>query len=250
MEEQPLRDTLVAVVTNDLDLRRFAEDGWYRIPARAVGRTLAADTLPQLTTIALYQTGAITAGLASAIELWGQITEITPQLRRQILPNEPDHPAADELYHVVRVAETKRLERPIVCRRPRRVTFIRTNRDRLLNAVEINDLVIGSDAEERLWKSLENLQAERKYFMRVSDVMMEVDFALFQQNTTVGIIVAPDAPTPPASAPAFTPESTPESTDDTWRILRFSPNRLQSDFAGCLQEILSLVGTMKETGAD
>ena len=86
--------------------------------------------------------------------------------------------------------------------------------------------------------------------MRVSDVMMEVDFALFQQNTTVGIIVAPDAPTPPASAPAFTPESTPESTDDTWRILRFSPNRLQSDFAGCLQEILSLVGTMKETGAD
>ncbi len=248
MEEQPLRDTLVAVVTNDLDLRRFAEDGWYRIPARAVGRTIAADTLPQLTTIALYQTGAITAGLASAIELWGQITEITPQLRRQILPNEPDHPAADELYHVVRVAETQRLERPIVCRRPRRVTFIRTNRDRLLNAVEINDLVIGSDAEERLWKSLENLQAERKYFMRVSDVMMEVDFALFQQNTTVGIIVAPDAPapTPPASAPAsaLTP------TDDTWRILRFSPNRLQSDFAGCLQEILSLVGTMKETGAD
>ncbi|MBL7988868.1 MAG: hypothetical protein JNJ94_12465 [Chlorobi bacterium] len=248
MEEQPLRDTLVAVVTNDLDLRRFAEDGWYRIPARAVGRTIAADTLPQLTTIALYQTGAITAGLASAIELWGQITEITPQLRRQILPNEPDHPAADELYHVVRVAKTQRLERPIVCRRPRRVTFIRTNRDRLLNAVEINDLVIGSDAEERLWKSLENLQAERKYFMRVSDVMMEVDFALFQQNTTVGIIVAPDAPapTPPASAPAsaLTP------TDDTWRILRFSPNRLQSDFAGCLQEILSLVGTMKKTGAE
>lgn len=248
MEEQPLRDTLVAVVTNDLDLRRFAEDGWYRIPARAVGRTIAADTLPQLTTIALYQTGAITAGPASAIELWGQITEITPQLRRQILPNEPDHPAADELYHVVRVAKTQRLERPIVCRRPRRVTFIRTNRDRLLNAVEINDLVIGSDAEERLWKSLENLQAERKYFMRVSDVMMEVDFALFQQNTTVGIIVAPDAPapTPPASAPAsaLTP------TDDTWRILRFSPNRLQSDFAGCLQEILSLVGTMKKTGAE
>lgn len=239
MEEQPLRDTLIAVVTNDADLRRFAEEGWYRIPARAIGRTLAADALPQLSAIALYQTGAITGGLPSAIELWGEVTEITSQLRRQILPNEPDHPAADELYHVVRVAAPQRLDRPIISRRPRRVTFIRTTREKLLHATEVNDLVIGTEAEERLWKSLENMQAERKYFMRVSDVMMEVDFALFPQNNTVGILVTPDEPEP---------TTTPESAADAWRILRFSPNRLQSDFAGCLQEILSLVGTMKENG--
>lgn len=235
MEEQPFRDTLIAVVTNDVDLQRFAQHGWYRIPARAIGRTLAADTLPQLTTIALYQTGAITTGLPSAIELWGEITNITLQLRRHILPNEPDHPAADEWYHIIHVAQPQRLERPIISRRPRRVTFIRTSRSKLLNAVEINDLVIGSEVEERLWKSLEDLQPERKYFMRVSDVTMEVDFALFQQNQTLGIIVTPDEST-------TTP---PEVVTDAWRILRFSPNRLQSDFAGCLQEILSLVGTMK-----
>lgn len=237
MEEQPLRDTLVAVVTNDTDLQRFAEEGWYRIPARAVGRTLAADALQQTSTLALYQTGAITAGLPSAIELWGEVTEVLPKLRRELLPNEPDHPAADELYHLIRVAQVRRLERPIVSRRPRRVTFIRTTREKLLAATDLNDLVIGTDAEERLWKSLENLEAERKYFMRVSDVMMEVDFALFEQGKTVGIIVAPDEPTATAAR---------ESATDAWRILRFSPNRLQSDLAGCLQEIMALVRGMKE----
>lgn len=237
MEEQPLRDTLVAVVTNDTDLQRFAEEGWYRIPARAVGRTLAADALQQTSTLALYQTGAITAGLPSAIELWGEVAQVLPKLRRELLPNEPDHPAADELYHLVRVAQVRRLERPIVSRRPRRVTFIRTTREKLLAATDLNDLVIGTDAEERLWKSLENLEAERKYFMRVSDVMMEVDFALFEQGKTVGIIVAPDEPTTAAAR---------ESATDAWRILRFSPNRLQSDLAGCLQEIMALVRGMKE----
>lgn len=237
MEEQPLRDTLVAVVTNDTDLQRFAEEGWYRIPARAVGRTLAADALQQTSTLALYQTGAITAGLPSAIELWGEVAQVLPKLRRELLPNEPDHPAADELYHLVRVAQVRRLERPIVSRRPRRVTFIRTTREKLLAATDLNDLVIGTDAEERLWKSLENLEAERKYFMRVSDVMMEVDFALFEQGKTVGIIVAPDEPTATAAR---------ESATDAWRILRFSPNRLQSDLAGCLQEIMALVRGMKE----
>ncbi|MCE7934770.1 MAG: hypothetical protein DYG96_09275 [Chlorobi bacterium CHB2] len=237
MEEQPLRDTLVAVVTNDTDLQRFAEEGWYRIPARAVGRTLAADALQQTSTLALYQTGAITAGLPSAIELWGEVAQVLPKLRRELLPNEPDHPAADELYHLVRVAQVRRLERPIVSRRPRRVTFIRTTREKLLAATDINDLVIGTDAEERLWKSLENLEAERKYFMRVSDVMMEVDFALFEQGKTVGIIVAPDEPTATAAR---------ESATDAWRILRFSPNRLQSDLAGCLQEIMALVRGIKE----
>lgn len=237
MEEQPLRDTLVAVVTNDTDLQRFAEEGWYRIPARAVGRTLAADALQQTSTLALYQTGAITAGLPSAIELWGEVAQVLPKLRRELLPNEPDHPAADELYHLVRVAQVRRLERPIVSRRPRRVTFIRTTREKLLAATDINDLVIGTDAEERLWKSLENLEAERKYFMRVSDVMMEVDFALFEQGKTVGIIVALDEPTATDAR---------ESATDAWRILRFSPNRLQSDLAGCLQEIMALVRGIKE----
>ena len=237
MEEQPLRDTLVAVVTNDTDLQRFAEEGWYRIPARAVGRTLAADALQQTSTLALYQTGAITAGLPSAIELWGEVAQVLPKLRRELLPNEPDHPAADELYHLVRVAQVRRLERPIVSRRPRRVTFIRTTREKLLAATDINDLVIGTDAEERLWKSLENLEAERKYFMRVSDVMMKVDFALFEQGKTVGIIVALDEPTATDAR---------ESATDAWRILRFSPNRLQSDLAGCLQEIMALVRGIKE----
>ncbi|MEZ4717652.1 MAG: hypothetical protein R2851_16435 [Caldilineaceae bacterium] len=47
------RTVLVAVMNNQEDWRRVAEEGWYRIPQRRAPRRIGADFL------AFYQTGAL-----------------------------------------------------------------------------------------------------------------------------------------------------------------------------------------------
>ena len=241
MNDSPLtcetRDCLVAVVTCDADLRRFIDEKWYRIPARAVGRSVAAETLREVRALALYQTSTITAGLPSAIELWGEIEEVRECTRREIIPSEAEHPAAEERYHLIRVDSVRRLERPVISRRPRRITFMRTSLERLLKASAVNDLVIGSKLEEQLWESLRDLDAERKYYMNVSDTVMEVDFALFNGDRALGVICNGDSP--PASAAGH------PAASDAWSVLRFSPSQLELEFHQCLDQIMTIVDEMR-----
>src|SRR5437868_2731465 len=82
------RDCLIAVVTNDADLKRFSEQRWYRIPERAIGRSLKVDSFDQFRKLALYQTSLVSNGLPSSIELWGEIDEVLRMSRREILPEE------------------------------------------------------------------------------------------------------------------------------------------------------------------
>lgn len=235
-----VRDCLVAVVTNDADLRRFTHDRWYRVPVRAVGRAIGEDALREARTLALYQTSGIRDGLPGTIELWGDVEEMLMLPRRDIIPEEPDHPAAAELYHLLRLTHIDRFPAPIVARRPRRLTFLRTTRDRLFSAGDINDLIVGSPAEERLWRALRENggEMERHLFMRADDLVMEVDFALFQEERALGLLCDD----------VRWGHFDPADVIDAWRILRFSPSRLDRDLSGCLDEIAELLRRMREEG--
>ncbi|HVK36915.1 MAG TPA: hypothetical protein VNA88_00155 [Candidatus Kapabacteria bacterium] len=223
------RDCLVAVVSSDADLARFTDELWYRIPARALGRAISADALDELRHIALYQTGTITAGLPGTVEVHGAIASITVEPRRAVIPSEPAHPAADEPYHVIRIAALERLERPLVSHRPRRITFVRTTRERLIGARDINELFVGSPAEEALWSSLRELGAERRCFMHVSDEVMEVDFAIVRGPRTVGVLCGDDEPYGPIAAAG------------EWSIVRFSAADVERDLEACLREIMRML---------
>jgi hypothetical protein len=236
------RDCLVAVVNNDLDLKRFSEEHWYRIPKRAVGRTVGAGALAEANVLALYQTASIGAGLPGAIELWGEVAERLVTPRRVLLPDEPDHPAADEEYHVIRLTNVERLPMPIVSRRPRRITFLRTTRTHLFHAADINELIVGTAAEERLWRAMRDHdelgegEIERRYYMRMGGVVMEMDFALFREERGFGIQCRE------ADHLANNYGDVPHA----WGMLRFSPARLDAEFAKCVEEIASEVRRMRE----
>lgn len=234
-----IRDCLVAVVNNDRDLQRFAGEGLYRIPARAVGRTVAADAITETNLLALYQTAAIGAGMPSAVELWGEIEERIVAPRRAIVPDEPHHPAADEEYHLIRVRSVERLDAPIVSRRPRRITFLRTTSGHLFHASDVNELILGSPAEERLWRALrersDGAEVERRYYMRLRGVVMEVDFALFYGDRALAIQCSEDGP----------PGAYRDDVPDAWRLIRFSPCSIDAELAGCLEEIESMMEEMR-----
>ena len=122
-----LRDCLVAVVKHNADLQRFRDEAWYRIPDRALGRSIGRVALKESNVLALYQTAGVTDGLPGAIELWGEIAGVETLPRREMLPDEPNHPAADQLYHRLRLSGVHRLEQPILSRRARRLAFPANN---------------------------------------------------------------------------------------------------------------------------
>lgn len=230
--EPPPRDCLVAVVNNDRDLERFARDRWYRIPGRAVGRSISARALEESRFLALYQTASIVGGLRGAVELYGEIAEVLWRTRREIIPDEPDHPAAEEPYRLIRVVAAERLQRPVIGRRPRRITFVRTTHDRLLGAADINDLFVGTRAEEDLWHALSGLDVERRFLLTVNEMVMEVDFAVFQQHRAIGVICG-DRSVIESNMPGEHPGA--------WLVIRFSDADLDRNLHECVGRIMSLL---------
>jgi hypothetical protein len=135
---------LVVVVNNQRDWRRVVDERWYRIPLKHVPQPTAADYL------AFYLTKAF------GVDRW-QVRYYAPVLRyqlvsrRDLLPDEPAHPRADERYYRIELGPLQQLASPLFSRRLRRVTFIPTTLERLLTAADLVDLWQGDDAGDLLW---------------------------------------------------------------------------------------------------
>jgi hypothetical protein len=131
--------TLVAVINNPRDMEIARTEGWYRIPVKHAPQRLGADYL------AFYQTGAFGEGERWRVNFYAPVRRVRRVRRRDLLPDEPDHPRADDEYYKFELGPLARLPRPIPSRRLRRITFIPTTLKRLLSAQEINDLWLGHE---------------------------------------------------------------------------------------------------------
>ena len=98
--------------------------------------------------------------------------------RRDLLPEEPDHPRADQRYYKLQRGKLVELPHPIPSRSLRRITFVLTNGKRLTEAWEINDLFLGPREHDLLWRALKEarLQAERHYIIHEENAVYRVDF--------------------------------------------------------------------------
>lgn len=138
---------LVAVVTNAADWERILREGWYRIPLRHAPQRLGARL------IAWYPTRAC-GDERWQVRWYAPIERARLTTRVQLLPNEPDHPRANERYWRIECGPLNKLPRPIPARRQQRVTFIPTRWERLLHAHDVADLWIGDHALEELCQAL------------------------------------------------------------------------------------------------
>lgn len=149
--DDPYTTVLIGVLKTPRDLRLAQEEGWYRIPAQhlpARGSTAHY--------IAFYQPASFGAE-GGVVRYFAPVHSWELLRRRDLLPGEPDHPRADELYYRVRLGELQRLSPPIQCGRWRRFAFIVTHWERLQQARELRDLLHGSLWEERLWGALRSV---------------------------------------------------------------------------------------------
>jgi hypothetical protein len=155
---------LVCVLPGPRDLEIARLLGWYRIPLRTAPKVVAVDAL------AFYQPGAFG-------EAGGQIESIAPvrghelTTRAELLRDEPDHPRAREEYYKIEIGPLEKLEHPITAEKWRRLTFLYTTGEYLLEARTLNDLVVKSDERQVLWRSLrERAESEQLYKTDLPDV--------------------------------------------------------------------------------
>jgi len=156
----------------DLEIARLL--GWYRIPLRTSPKVVAVDYL------AFYQ--PLTFGERS-----GQIQFVAPvrghelTTRGELLKDEADHPRAREEYYKIQIGTLEKLPQPITTDKWKRLTFLYTTGEYLLNAKTLNDLVVDGDERQLLWQSLRE-RAENEQLYKVdlpeADIPPEVLIAL------------------------------------------------------------------------
>jgi hypothetical protein len=143
----PTSLVLVCLLPSPRDLEIARLLGWYRIPLRSAPKVIAVDAL------AFYQP-------ASFGDSGGRIEWIAPvyghelTTRRELLRDEPDHPRAGEEYFKVQIGTLERLPHPVLAGRWKRITFLYTTGEYLLQAARLNDLAVRAEERALLWRSL------------------------------------------------------------------------------------------------
>jgi hypothetical protein len=139
----------------DLEIARLL--GWYRIPLRTAPKVVAVDYL------AFYQPSAF-AERGGQIEFIAQVKGHELTTRGELLRDEKDHPRANEEYFKIQLGGLEKLSEPIRADKWKRLTFLYSTGEYLLNAKMLNDLVVQNEEREILWKNLrERAENEQLY---------------------------------------------------------------------------------------
>ena len=125
---------LVCLVNSARDLEIARWDHWYRIPLKHA----PAEYMPEL--VAFYLTSEF-GDEKWAIHEYATVRGHELVTRLDLFPDQPNHARAHEVYLKLQLGPLERLPRPIPAIRWRRLTFIQTTGDRLLDALEISDLI-------------------------------------------------------------------------------------------------------------
>jgi hypothetical protein len=164
----PTSLVLVAVMKEPRDLEIARLLGWYRIPLRSAPKVIAVDFL------AFYQTAAFGEEkwrIQYVAEVHGH--ELTTRL--ELLRDEPDHPSANQEYFKVQIGPLQPLPQPVLAESWRRMTFLYTTGEYLLNARTLNDLIVPSDERQILWQALRERAAQNQQYRVSGPFEMEVD---------------------------------------------------------------------------
>jgi hypothetical protein len=156
----------------DLEIARLL--GWYRIPLRTAPKVVAVDYL------AFYQPSSF-GERGGQIEFIAQVRGHELTTRGELLIDEADHPRAKEEYYKIQIGGLEKLKEPIIADKWKRITFLYTTGEYLLNAKTLNDLVVDDDERQVLWRSLrERAENEQLYKTGLpnEDIPLDVLIAL------------------------------------------------------------------------
>ena len=221
-QQFPQPDTLVAIIPSLGDFAIAQREHWYRIPVRT-----APAMLPMARWLAFYHPAAF-GEHKWAIHFIAAIAGTDRVLRRDLLPDEPQHPRALEPYFRLGLGALTKLDHPVPSARRRRLVFIPTTLAKLRSAEEINDLYHESPLEDRLWNALrsEHIPAERQYYVADGKTNYCLDFAVICARTGLDVECDGDSWHLRPNAVAEDNARNNFLTRLGWSVLRFSSREL------------------------
>ena len=170
----PTSLVLVCLIPTPRDLEIARLLGWYRIPLRTAPKVVSVDY------VAFYQPSTFQER-GGQIEYIAQVKGHELTTRAEILKDEVDHPKANEEYYKIQLGNLEKLAEPIKTDKWKRLTFLYSTGEHLLNAKTLNDLVVEGEERQLLWKSLrERAESGQVYQVDLppNDVPPEVLMAL------------------------------------------------------------------------
>jgi hypothetical protein len=163
---------LVVLVNKPRDLELARTQHWYRIPAKH-----APPHFTQARYLAFYLTKAF-GDTKWSIREYALVRGHELLRRRDLLPDEADHPRAEEPYYKLQLGSVIALPHPIVSRTSRRLLFFWTTGERFSRAVQMNDLLGKNPVDDALWGAWKEKGsgAERQILLRDARPRYRVDY--------------------------------------------------------------------------
>ncbi|MFM8367685.1 MAG: hypothetical protein ACKOBD_02895 [Chloroflexota bacterium] len=156
----------------DMEIARLLV--WYRIPLKSAPKVVSVDYL------AFYQPASF-GERSGQVEYIAQVRGHELTTRGELLKDESNHPRAKEEYFKMQLGGLEKLKEPIKTDKWKRLTFLYSTGEYLLNAKTLNDLVVDGEERAVLWKNLRD-RAENEQLYKVdlpeADIPPEVLMAL------------------------------------------------------------------------
>lgn len=150
---------LVGVIKTKRDLTFAREQHWYRIPQEQMTRGIYAEY------IAFFLSGTVFKEQSGSIAYYARRGGVELARRRDLIPTQPNHKRADNVYYKVGLEEFQVKTPPITNPTHRSISFIHTTWDRFVNAREIADLYSTADYfVDRIYHALKSPQIRIQRF--------------------------------------------------------------------------------------
>jgi hypothetical protein len=154
---------LVGVVNRKRDLDVILMQRWYRIPQAKMTRGIQAEY------VAFFLSRAF-GSRNGAVHYYARVTGLELSYRRFLLPDEPDHPRADEIYYRIALGEIQEKSPPIINTTRRSIAFVYTTWDRFIHARTIPDLYSKADYfVDRIYHALRSAGMRPQRFWEAED---------------------------------------------------------------------------------
>lgn len=150
MKINPDDRVLIAYIPTPTDFDILVQEQWYRIPYKHIPKGVYSEFYA-------FYFGKKFGSQKWAINYVAENRGHELVRRRDLFPSQLDHPRADEVYLKVQFGPLFQLDSPIISLKRRRILFIHTTGDRLMQAKEINDLVLrGGELVDRDFTALKD----------------------------------------------------------------------------------------------
>jgi hypothetical protein len=130
---------LVGAVTRKKDLKLARDQGWYRIPQARMPRGVHTEY------VAFFLNSRVAGQPEGGIYYFAEPAGVELKYRRDLLPDEADHPRANDVYYQVQLRNWREKSPPVLNPTRRTFAFIYTTWDRFVRAREIKDLYSDAD---------------------------------------------------------------------------------------------------------